>query len=514
MGGLFPLRPLQSQALDRLRQSLRAGHKRPIVSAPTGFGKTVVMAHMVSGALEKKKRVAVVVPLLNLIDQTFQRFVDNGIDAADMGVMQGNHPWNRPAAPVQVCSVQTIASRGFPEADFVVVDEVHMRFKTIEDWIKQQPQKIFVGLSATPWSRGLGEIWDDLIIPTSTRELIAQGLLSQFKVFCPSRPDLSGIKIVAGDYHEGQLSERMSDAKLVGDIVGTWLSKAERRPTLVFAVDRAHAATLHEKFEEAGVKSAYVDAHTPREERTELANQFHKGAIEVICSVGTMTTGVDLDIRCIVLARPTRSDILFVQQIGRGLRTAPGKDHLLVLDHSDTHLRLGMVTDISHEALLNGREAKVAPIEKKVPLPKECTQCACLIPHESPECPNCGFKPKRTSSIQAAPGELVELEAARKTKAARRSNRELTLPEKAQFFGELKGYARDHGFKEGWAANKYRERFGVWPNDPTVRHARVMSYTGSTWSWIKASQMAWAKGRPRRSDDEILSQSLRDVGDA
>jgi superfamily II DNA or RNA helicase len=472
------------------------------------------MAHMVSGALEKRKRVAVVVPLLNLIDQTFERFVDNGIDAGDMGVMQGNHPWSRPAAPVQICSVQTIASRGFPEADFVVVDEVHMRFKTIEDWIKAEPQKIFVGLSATPWSRGLGEIWDDLIIPTSTKELIAQGLLSRFRVFCPSRPDLTGIKIIAGDYHEGQLSERMSDAKLVGDIVETWLAKADRRPTLVFAVDRAHAATLHERFEAAGVASAYVDAHTPREDRSELAKQFHKGAIEVICSVGTMTTGVDLDVRCIILARPTRSDMLFVQQIGRGLRTAPGKDHLLILDHSDTHLRLGMVTDISHQALLNGREAKVEPIEKKVPLPKECTQCACLVPAESPECPNCGHKPKR-KCVEAAPGELVELDVARKTKkAARRRNREMTLHEKADFFGELRGYARHHGFKEGWAANKYRERFSVWPNHPNVRYAPVAPCSMETASWIKSSQIAWIKDRGRRSDDAILNDSLREVSDA
>ena len=180
MSGLFPLRPLQQKALDGLRDSLRSGHRRPIIQAATGFGKTIVAAHMVQGALDKRKRVAFVVPMITLIDQTFERFETNGIEPGDMGVMQGNHPWHRPNAPVQICSVQTIAARGAPEVDFTIVDEVHLRFKAIEEWIKAEPNKIFVGLSATPWARGLKEFWDDLIIPTSISELIEQGYLSPF----------------------------------------------------------------------------------------------------------------------------------------------------------------------------------------------------------------------------------------------------------------------------------------------------------------------------------------------
>ncbi len=355
---------------------------------------------------------------------------------------------------------------------------------------------IFIGLSASPFGRGMAEFYDDLIAPTTIRDLIDQGYLSKFKAFCPTHPDLSGVKIVGGDYHEGQLSERMSKKSIVGDVVHTWIDKAEHRPTLVFAVDCAHANLLFEQFADEGVACAYVDAKTPREDRAELGRQLNQGHIEVICSVGTMTHGVDLDVRCIVLARPTRSEQLFVQMIGRGLRTAPGKDHCLILDHSDSTLRLGMVTDIQRDHLLGGKNARVEPIERRTPLPHECPKCSCLIPPYVDECPHCGFKAKRISTVVAQAGELVEYEEMAK-KLKRKTNGELTWPEKAALFGELKGYALVHGFKSGWAAQKYREKCGVWPNDPRVRDAVVRQPSAGTSSWIRAGFIRWAKSKPK-----------------
>jgi DNA repair protein RadD len=400
---------------------------------------------------------------------------------------------------VQICSVQTLGRRGFPAVDFVVVDEVHIRYKAVEDWIKQEPTKIFVGLSATPWSRGLADIFDDLIVPTSTSELIEQGYLSPFKAFCAAHPDLSGIRTVAGDYHEGQLAARMSQTKLVGDVIQNWLDKANGAPTLVFAVNRAHAALLHDQFEQAGVMSAYVDANTPREERGILGRRLNEGGLNVICSVGTMTTGIDLDIRCIALARPTKSEMLFCQMVGRGLRTAPGKEHCMIFDHSDNHLRLGMVTEIHHEAL-KGEKEKEAKSERPTPLPKECPKCSHVIPVGVSECPNCGFKRQRICSVTAEEGELIEIELARKLK--RRTNGELSWGEKIRFMGELKGFAAEHGYKDGWAAYKYQERLGVWPNDGRVKYAKTQICGPATRSWIRLQQIRRAQAKSQPSQME------------
>ena len=218
-----------------------------------------------------------------------------------------------------------------PMVDFVVMDECHLRFKAMDDWMDAEPEKIFVGLTATPWSIGLGDRFDDLIIPTSIDELTRDGFLSPLRAFAPTKPDLTGIKMIAGDFHEGQLAERMSGKSIVADVVTTWLDKGEGCPTLLFAVDRAHADVLQRQFAASGVPAAYVDANTEREERTQIGRALERGEIKVICSVGTMTTGVDLDIRCISYCRPTKSEILWVQSIGRGLRIANGKSECILL---------------------------------------------------------------------------------------------------------------------------------------------------------------------------------------
>ena len=318
---LRPLREHQQAALDGLRASFRAGKRRPMLSLATGSGKTVVGAHVVAGAHAKGNRVTFCVPALSLVDQTFERFRENGIAADDMGIIQADHPWRRPDAPIQIATAQTLARREKPPTDVVVVDEAHIRFKVYEDWMKESPDKLFIGLSATPFSRGLGKLYDDLIQPITMAGLIARGYLAPPRVFAPTHPDLSGVKIGSdGDYEEGGLEEVMGAKTIVADVVATWLAKAERKPTLCFAVNRAHAQKLHDEFLASHVSVAYIDAFTPREERDEIGRKLKTGEVEVVCNIGCLTTGIDWDVRCISLARPTRSEILFVQIIGRGLR--------------------------------------------------------------------------------------------------------------------------------------------------------------------------------------------------
>ena len=497
---LLPLRPLQERAIELLRASIRSGHKRPVIQAPTGFGKTVLSAHIVSGAHAKRNRVAMCVPRLSLIDQTFDRFVQNGINPGDMGVMQASHPWSRPNAPIQICSIPTIAARGFPEVSFVIVDENHLQFEVINRWITEHPEMTFIGLSATPWSKGMGDFWDDLVIPTTISELIDKGDLSKFRVFAPTHPDLSGVKIVAGDYHEGQLSERMSGAKIVADVVGTWLDKGDDQPTLCFAVDRGHAQALHDQFASVGVTSAYVDANTEREERNRINSLFQAGEVKVINSVGTMTTGVDLDVRCIIMARPTKSEILFVQSIGRGLRTAPGKEITTILDHSDNHLRLGMVTDIYHDKLRTSKgdadRKEKREEERATPKPFECPKCTRLVPYKALEC-ECGWVSRRPNKVQVCDGELRELGA-----TGPRMKREPAI-ERLKREGEQAIYSQLLGMqgtkKDGWIGYKFERIFGHKPSRFLLRDPHEPS--SAMRSFIRSENLKWAKSQPPRHSE-------------
>jgi hypothetical protein len=274
--------------------------------------------------------------------------------------------------------------------------------------------------------------------------------------------------------------------------VTTWQRLGENRPTLCYAVDRAHAMKLKQQFEAAGIPCGYQDHTTKDAERAAIRRDFHNGKLKVVCNVETLTTGIDWDVRCIIVARPTKSDMLFVQIIGRGLRNAPGKDDCLILDHSDNHLRLGFVTDIdeSYVGLHDGKTPRHENRTDGIRLPKECPKCGYLKLPKMACCPGCGFVAKVVSKLEHEEGELRELKPKPKPVEAVWGS-----AERRHFYGELKCYATRQGYREGWAANKYRERVGVWPNGHKDAPLQVPS--PETLSWIKSRAIAWAKSKYR-----------------
>jgi DNA repair protein RadD len=494
MSALLPLRPHQEHGLAELRRSLMSGCWRPMLMLPTGGGKTKIAAEIIKGARAKGKRVAFAVPALSLIDQTVRSFEAEGIHA--LGVLQGIHPRTDRDAPIQICSVQTLARRRRPEVDLVIVDEAHQMHKEIFRWMKDCPNLIFIGLSATPWSRGLGKYYDHLVIAATTRELIDQGFLSDFVAFAPSEPDLAGVRTVAGEFQQDELADAMDRPAITGDIVETWLQRGEDRPTIAFCVNRNHAKHIAERFESAGVAVEYIDGETSREDREAMFARFRSGETKILCSVGVLTTGFDADVRCIIDAQPTKSRVLFVQKIGRGLRTAPRKADCRILDHAGNCLRLGLPTDIHQDHLDDGKERQNAgqrARERGEPLPKLCEDCKAVVPRAARECPSCGAPIQARNEVEAIDGDLVEL-GARRT-----GDRHLSIEDKAAFYGELRGYAAVRGFSnpDGWCAHKYKEKFGVWPNLPSIRTAPPRAPSEATRGWIISRNIAWRKAKGR-----------------
>lgn len=472
------LRTHQIEAIDLLRQSLASGKKRVVIQGPTGFGKTLTAAKIIEGALAKGNTVIFTAPAISLIDQTVAAFENEGI--SDIGVMQANHPRTDPSQPVQVCSVQTLARRQVPHAAVVIVDECHMQFAVIDRLMHERDDVVFIGLSATPWAKGMGRRWQDLVIPTTIGELIDQGFLSRFRAYAPDVPDLSNVRTRNGDYVEEDLEKIMVGEALMGNVIETWLQRGENRPTLLFGVNRAHAKALQSAFERAGVAAGYCDAYTDTVERARLKRQFEEGEISVVCSVRTLIIGVDWPVSCIIDAAPTKSEMLHVQKIGRGLRVNPGTEDLLILDHAGNSLRLGLVTDIHHDRLNKGkpnkRDASRGGAEK---LPQSCSQCETL--HTGLQCPACGHMRYPVDKVKIVEGDLVEV--AHKQRAT-------PIEDRQRFFGMCIWLSRERGYDAGWAAHKYRERFGVWP--------RRMNRTPITpdrafLNWEMSRRIAWAK---------------------
>ena len=515
MTTLFPLaktelelRPYQADAIERLRFAVAAG-KKPVLSLATGGGKTAVIVEIFRLARAKGKRVAFVVPLISIIAQTWKAFAAIGLES-DLSIQQGADRFDEwgdcltdRSKPIQICSIQTLAKRGFPEADIVVFDEIHILHEAHKEWIAKAKHIVFIGLSATPWRKGLNLLFDELIVAETTKQLIGQGYLSKYRMFAPAHPDLSGVKTTAGDYNVADLGKAMNKAPLVADVVETWLKLGGGRPTFVFCVDCAHAEALQRQFNDAGVPSGYIDAHTTLEAREAILEALRIGELQVVCNIGVLTAGVDAPyVSCIVLARPTKSEMLYIQIVGRGLRIKPQGGDLLILDHSDTATRLGLPDSIVHEDFVVGREATAS--EKKKPLPKPCAACTFLKPPRTPICPNCGFEAKRVSGVYCDDGELVEIggEFVGTGNGERVSATHVTLKgvkfTRAEFYQQLKSYQELHGHKTGWTAHKYKEMVGNWPaNHFQGLPSRPIS--PPVHSWLKSRQIAWAKSKKRET---------------
>lgn len=470
----------------------------PLVVAPTGSGKTVIASEVIR--LAGDKFVLFLAHRRELIHQARKKLAEFGILA---GVILAGEPMNQ-MARVQVATVQTFSSRyirggkDLPPVDIIVVDEAHhARAQTYRKIIESYPGAKVIGLTATPCrrdGRGLGGTFKTMIETPQIEELIGLKYLVRTRVYAPNTPDLKDVRVRQGDYEERQLAERMDRAELVGDIVTHWHRLAERRKTVVFATSVAHAIHLTEEFVKSGVKAACIDGKTPKDERDEILAKLSRGEIEVVVNCMVLTEGWDQpDISCCVLARPTKSMGLFRQMIGRVLRPFPGKTDALILDHAGAVFQHGFVEDPVSWSLNPDKKAASPAHEARkregAPAILTCSECSAIRIGGKP-CPECGHMPKRPGNYLA----FVEADLAELERDGKVHPKAWPTEAKALWHRMLVGIADERGYKRGWAAHKYRERFGLFPNQYYVE---PLTPSPECSSWVRSRQIAWAKSQQK-----------------
>jgi DNA repair protein RadD len=487
------LRPYQTDVVAKIETAIAAGQKRLLLVAPTGSGKTIVFCDVIKRFIEQYKTVLVIAHRHEIIQQVSYGIIQAGIDP-------------RPMASVQVASIATMWMRCFrsktmplPPADLVVIDEAHHTpAPTYRKIIDAYPDAVVLGVTATPCrgdGRGLGGIFEAMIECPQVAALIEQRHLVRSTVYTPVKPDLKGVRTVAGDYVEGQLAERMDRPKLVGDIVTHWHKFGERRRTVAFAVSVSHSIHLRDEFVRSGVRAEHIDGSTPKEERDAILERLASGETEVVVNCMVLTEGFDCpDIGCIILARPTKKMGLYRQMVGRGLRTAKGKSNCVILDHSGTALQHGLpeehVTwrlDPDHRAVAPAHQARLKGLVTSRLI--GCKQCSALRLGGQP-CPNCGFLPKRPGQyLHIRDGELALFENGKvKPPIHDRTTRE-------NWHGMLASIAKERGYKAGWAAHKYKEKFGAFPAWGIT--PELITPTPEVTSWVRSRQIAYAKALER-----------------
>jgi DNA repair protein RadD len=404
------LRLYQEQDIANIRAQFIQGTEKVCYAAPTGSGKTVVFCHAAHKAVEKGQRALIVVHRQELVDQTTAALALEGVP---YGIIAAGYP-EQLQAPVQVAMMQTLVRRldRLSDVRLLVVDECHhVMAATWLTIINALPNALVLGVTATPErldGKGLREVFSALVNGPSVKNLIAEGWLSKFVIYAPEHTvDLKRVRTVAGDYALNDLAQRMNTEVVLDDVVTAFRKHLLGCTALCFCVTIAHSRATARFLRTRGIRAEHLDGDTPSAERRAIIARLAAGEIDVVCNCGIISEGLDVpSVGGVILLRPTKSLALYLQQIGRALRPADGKDRAVILDHSGNVYRHGF-PDLEHGWSLHGR-----PKQKgKAPV-KRCSSCGALVAAAARVCPECGaaLPVKPVSKPVSTP--LVELDPA------------------------------------------------------------------------------------------------------
>jgi DNA repair protein RadD len=452
------LRDYQLKAVQELREAIKDGAKNILLVAPTGSGKTVIAAHLIDESNKKFKHSVFVADRINLIDQTYDVFTGYGMRP---GVIQSKHPKRDRQARIQIASAQTVSRRSWPKAELIVVDEAHTVYRTVRDRLMPR-DTVAIGLTATPFTPGLGKLYDALVNVETTNNLIDGGFLSHYRIFAASAPDMEGVKIVAGEWDEAETSARAMP--VVGDCVAEYVKHCQGKKFICSAVDTAHVDELVRQFTAAGIFVASYTYKDTDASRRVTVDEFRKpdSAVKGLVTVSAATKGFDVpDLGCVIMARPLRSSLAeHIQLFGRGLRAHPGKEEVIILDHSGNCERFWsqwqgfFASGASELSMARQRKPRKDAVDEVEFI--KCRKCFHLhMP--MPFCPACGFEYPKKQSVLHVPGTLSELVAY--------GNAPLTSK---VLWPQIVAYARRHnpGKAEGYALALYRRITDQWPVTP------------------------------------------------
>ena len=416
---MITLRFKQTLLYQAIRQAFAEGAKAPLVVAPCGFGKTVLFSAMAESAEKRGRRVLIICHRIELVDQIVATLAEFGVvpEIIAAGYKRQSGRGHSEPRHVAVASVQTLVRRidDYAPPTLIIIDECHHAVSpTWTGIIRKFPNAKIMGVSASPLrldGRGLGTMFDRLIVGPSVKELTADGLLAPARIFAPPTVDTSGLHVRMGDFKTEEADALLDTPAITGSALSHYRQHANGLPALVFCTSVAHAHHVAEQFRKDDISAIALDGGTDKDLRRMALADFKRGAIKVITQCEIATEGWDLPgVHCGIFLRPTQSLGLWIQMTGRCSRLSPGKTHAILLDHTGNCQRLGM-PDEDREWTLEGDADK----RKKKPAPgiRVCAKCFAASPARASVCVECGvaFEVKPRQQVEEKEGELVELTA-------------------------------------------------------------------------------------------------------
>lgn len=456
------LRAYQEELVGDIREAFKQ-HRNVLAVLPTGGGKTVVFTEIAKGAVSRGKKVLVLVHRVELLRQAYGKMKDAGLRT---GLINPKYTPDY-KADVQVASVQTLVRRlnKFPHFDLIISDEAHHATASTWKQIFDAYQRAFIlGVTATPIRAGgeslgrqNGGLFDIMVEGPQITDLIALGYLVKPRVFCPpTKVDLSGVKTLkrTGDYDTLELAARVDKPQITGDAVAHYRKLADRQPCVVFCVSVAHAQHVAEEFRHAGYNAYALDGSLDDKTRSDTLRGLGNGKVHVVTSCDIISEGTDIPaIGCAILLRPTQSTGLYLQQVGRALRTLEGKSHATILDHVGNTFVHGLPDDFrlwTLDGVRSYNRKKEATDEEKPLANTQCEHCYAIFP-KAPKCPACGTEvAPKTRKLKSVEGELEEY----KPDPQAEIQRQLIADQKLK--GALLKQAKRFGRSPAWVEAKFK----------------------------------------------------------
>ena len=497
---MIELRPHQVEIVEAVRDSIRKGNKRVIIQAPCSTGKTVIAAHLLESAMRKGKRAVMLCDRVRLVEQSCKTLDDAGLEG-QYSVMMSDHPLYDPRKLIQVCSTQTAINKTDSialAADLFIIDECHVLFKSVRELMLRWDNAVWVGLSATPLSKGLGApgLFEDLITTITTPELMDKGWLCKTEYYQGHQINLKGVRSIANptggtDYDPKQIEKiLMEDQVLTGDVIKNFKKHAgDEKRGIAFSASIAHSKALVQAMNDAGIKAAHIDGYMKLPDRQVLFDAHEAGDIQVLSTAKLLNTGYDASfIEVLLDLAPTKSKIRFCQTAGRLWRIHPGKEKAIYLDFCGNVKRHGFPELISAAVLDDGskkyNEKSLVKKDKteKEPILHTCPQCSSLYKYR--KCLACGYELPSNAKIYHDDQMLEKVEKP-------------SMKSKEQFYQELLAYSILKGYSEGWCAHTYRLKFDVWPKNIERIPAKYVSE--EVQNFIKYKQIRDRHGRNTRA---------------
>ncbi len=446
---MIQLREYQRQLIDDVAYEFQT-RDRVCLVAPCGAGKTITVGWMAQASELKGNRTLFLVHRQELIRQSIDTF-----DAMNIhhGVIATKFAENREPF-VQIGSVQTVARRldRITPPDFIVIDEAH--HATAGTWkkiIAEFPYAKVLGVTATPerlGGHGLGDIFQSLVIGPTVRELIEWGNLAPYDYYAPPGTfDADQVSVRFGEYVKADLEKQIDKNAVVGNIIDNYKQLADGMRAVCYCVSLAHSKHVAESFCQAGISAMHIDGETPEAIRTQAIRDFRDDKIKILCNVDLISEGFDVPaMEAVLLARPTQSLTLYIQQAMRAMR--PDKNNpakrAVIIDHVGNVFRHGL-PDEDRMWSLETKRRKAAPRAVGV---KVCERCFKAYWSAS-VCPYCGYAPpkaEREEMPKEADGQLLKVEDVERK--ARRQE-----VGKARSIEELEQIAIRRGYSMRWVTH-------------------------------------------------------------